>query len=198
MKRVWISGYRAYELGVFQEDDPKQLVIQTVLSQLIQDRLNQSNEETWVISGPQMGTERWGLKSAIALKDDYEQLRVSMLLPFADFGQNWNEDNQLRLSAIREQMDYQGTVSNQPYQGPQQLRNYQRFMFEHSDELILVFDPEQELNPDQHSKPFWDYRAAQKYQETQPTYQITLVTMDQLQDAAEEWAQRQVEEHDKF
>lgn len=198
MKRFWISGYRSYELGVFKEDDPKQLVIQSVLAQILQDRLNQTDEETWVISGPQMGVERWGLKTAIQLKDEYEQLKVSMLLPFADFGQNWNEDNQLRLSTVRDQMDYQGTVSNQPYQGPQQLRNYQRFMLEHSDELILIFDPEQELNPDQHSKPFWDYRAAQAYQESAPDYQITLVTMDQLQEAAEEWSQRQAEAQDDY
>ena len=31
MKRLWITGYRSYELNIFKDDDPKVQVIKKVL-----------------------------------------------------------------------------------------------------------------------------------------------------------------------
>ena len=70
---------------------------------------------------------------------------------------------------------------------------YQRFMFEHTDRLLLVYDPDQENNPDQKSKPYWLYRAAKCYQEDFPDYQVDLIDMPALEAAANEWAAEQNE-----
>ncbi len=35
MKRVWVTGYRAFELNVFKDDDPKVTVIKEVISGIL-------------------------------------------------------------------------------------------------------------------------------------------------------------------
>ena len=101
MRRLWITGYRSYELNVFKDDDPKAAVIKDVLSRELKARLEESDEEFWLITGPQLGTEQWSIEVALKLKDDYPQLKVSMMMPFTEFGQQWNENNQAKLANLQ-------------------------------------------------------------------------------------------------
>ncbi|WP_251546392.1 DUF1273 domain-containing protein [Limosilactobacillus caecicola] len=190
MKRLWVTGYRAYELSVFQDDDPKVKVIKSVLKNSFEARLNMSDEEFWLISGPQMGVERWAIEVATELKTTYPQLKTSIIEPYQAVAQRWNEQNQAKLLETLAKVDFHAAVSNQPYQSPQQLRDYQRFMLEHSDQLLMIFDVDRESDSEQHSKPSWDYRAAQRYQ-TQYDYQIQLINFDDLQEAATEIAEQE-------
>ena len=41
MHRLWITGYRSYELNVFKDDDPKVAVIKEVLSRELKARLEE-------------------------------------------------------------------------------------------------------------------------------------------------------------
>ena len=186
MHRIWISGYRSYELNVFKDDDPKVTVIKSVLQQALRQRLDAHDDEFWLISGPQLGVEQWALEVGLALKADYHQLKLSMMLPFTEFGQQWNEANQVKLAQLREQVDFAASISDHPYQSPQQLRNYQRFMLTHTDECLLIYDP------DHPGKPKYDYQAAQKYGD-QGDYPVQLVDFDELQEAATEWEERERE-----
>ena len=77
MKRLWTTGYRAYELSVFDEKDPKVAVIKEVLQKELCYQLDSTSEEFWLITGPQMGVERWSIESALAIKDDYPQLKIA-------------------------------------------------------------------------------------------------------------------------
>lgn len=186
MHRIWLSGYRSYELNVFKDDDPKITVIKTVLKQQLRQRLEASDDEFWLISGPQLGVEQWALEVGLKLKADYPQLKVSMMMPFTEFGQQWNEANQVKLAQLRAKVDFAAATSDHPYQSPQQLRNYQRFMLTHTDECLLVYDP------DHPGKPKYDYQAAKKYGD-QGDYPLTLVDFDELQEAADEWEERERE-----
>ena len=56
MRRLWITGYRSYELNVFKDDDPKVAVIKDVLSRELKARLGESDEEFWLITGAQVVT----------------------------------------------------------------------------------------------------------------------------------------------
>lgn len=191
MRRIWVSGYRAFELAVFSDRDPRRQVVDAVLKERLRQWLNESGEESWVLSGPQLGVEQWALRAALALKSDYHQLRVAMMLPFADFDQRFNEAHQAELALLRDQVDFAAEVSPAPYQSPQQLRNYQRFMFDHTDQLLLVYDPDQESEEGNKSKPYWLYRATRDLQRAGRDYPLDLVDMDALQEGAEEWAARQ-------
>lgn len=186
MNRLWVSGYRSYELNVFQDDDPKVKIIKRVLIDRLSSLLEQSTDEFWIITGPQMGVERWAIEISQKLKADYPQLKVAMMLPFGDFGKQWNEDNQLKLSTARQLTDFSAEVSDKPYQSPQQLRNYQRFMLTHTDMALFVYDPEHE------GKPKYDYQKANQYC-IENDYQVQLIDFDELQEAANEWQERERE-----
>lgn len=186
MERMWITGYRSYELNVFRDNDPKITIIKTAIQRRLMEVLQQNEDELWLITGPQMGTEQWTIELGNDLQEDYPQLRLAMMFPFADFGKQWNESNQAKLAHRQQQVDFFADVSKHPYQSPQQLRNYQQFMLGHTDQALLLYDPEYA------GKPQYDYQVIQKYCEDND-YQLNLIDFAELQDEATEWEERQRE-----
>lgn len=193
MRRLWITGYRSYELNIFKDDDPKVSVIKDVIAHELKQRLEESDDEFWLITGPQLGTEQWAIEVALELKEAYPQLKVSMMMPFTEFGQQWNENNQAKLANLQSAVDFSASVSDYPYQSPQQLRAFQRFMLTHTDEALLIYDPDHE------GKEKYDYQAIQKFQQNND-YSYQLIDFDELQEAVIEWQERQrdAEEENKF
>lgn len=186
MRRLWLTGYRSYELNAFQDDDPKAAVVKRVLTQRLTSLLEEDDDEFWVITGPQLGVEQWGAAVALELKKNFRQLKVAMMLPFADFGQQWNATNRDRLLNLRDRVDFAREVTTKPYESPEQLRLYQRFMLDHTDSMLMVYDP------DHPGKPKYDYELAHKYGDQQD-YLVDLVDFDELQEAAIEWGEEQRE-----
>ena len=186
MRRLWLTGYRSYELNSFQDDDPKVAVVKRVLTQRLTSLLEEDDDEFWVITGPQLGVEQWGAAVALELKKSFRQLKVAMMLPFADFGQQWNTTNRDRLLNLRDRVDFAREVTTKPYESPEQLRLYQRFMLDHTDSMLMVYDP------DHPGKPKYDYELAHKYGDQQD-YLVDLVDFDELQEAAIEWGEEQRE-----
>ncbi|MTV81143.1 DUF1273 domain-containing protein [Secundilactobacillus folii] len=178
MQRVWITGYRAYELGVFSEKDPKYTVLQYALKKLITQAVEDGT--TWVITGPQMGIEQWAAQVAVSLKADYPELQVAMMTPFTHFGSRWKPDNQAKLATITSLVDFHASVSDHDYSSPQQLRNYQEFMLTHTDGAILVYDVDNE------GKSRYDYDVIMKWQE-QHDYPVQVIDFDQLQEFSYEF-----------
>lgn len=184
MKRLWTTGYRAYELGVFDDKDPKVAVIKEVLQKELCYQLDSTSEDFWLITGPQMGVERWSIESALTIKVDYPQLKIALMEPYADFAARWNEHNQARLAAIKAQVDFAGRVSEKKYESPEQLRAYQNFMLHYTDGALLIYDPERE------GKMVWDWRAINRYREQNADYSMRMIDFDELQEAAEEYSER--------
>lgn len=193
MRRLWITGYRSYELNIFKDDDPKVSVIKDVIAHELKQRLEESDDEFWLITGPQLGAEQWAIEVALELKEAYPQLKVSMMMPFTEFGQQWNENNQAKLANLQSAVDFSASVSDYPYQSPQQLLAFQRFMLTHTDEALLIYDPDHE------GKEKYDYQAIQKFQQNND-YSYQLIDFDELQEAVIEWQERQrdAEEENKF
>lgn len=163
MKRLWTTGYRAYELGVFDEKNPKVAVIKDVLQKQLRYQLDSTSEDFWLITGPQMGVERWSIESALTIKVDYPQLKIALMEPYADFA---------------------GRVSEKKYESPEQLRAYQNFMLHYTDGALLIYDPEHE------GKTVWDWRAINRYREQNADYSMRMIDFDELQEAAEEYSER--------
>lgn len=180
MQRVWITGYRAYELGVFSEKEPKFLVLQFALKKLISQAIEDGT--TWLITGGQMGIEQWAAQVGIKLKSDYPELQVAMMTPFTHFGNKWKPDNQARLATLLSQVDFHASISNHDYSSPQQLRNYQEFMLTHTDGAILVYDV------DNKGKSRYDYNAIVNWQDKHD-YPLQLIDFDQLQEFSYEFAE---------
>lgn len=180
--RLWVTGYRSYEIGVFSANEPKLKIIKAALRAEIIAHFEQ--HLAWVISGGQLGTEQWGLEVATELKKDYPELQTAMMLPFADFGKNWNETNQTALEVLRSQVDFSAAVSDKPYHSPKQLRNYQEFMLTHTDGALVLYD---ETAP---GKTHFTVEAIQRYQ-AQHDYQLSLLDFDDLQDVANNYQEDQ-------
>ncbi|KRL23407.1 DUF1273 domain-containing protein [Lentilactobacillus kisonensis] len=179
MSRLWITGYRSYELGIFKDDNPKRKVIDSVLkTELIQAIIDGTD---WIISGGQLGVEQWALSAATALKNDYPgEFKTAMMLPFMEFGNNWNAENQQRFSKVKGAADFSAAVSQKTYTSPEQLRNYQEFMLTHTDQAILIYDLD---NP---GKTQYDFDKIKRFAENHP-YPYRLITFDDLQAAADEY-----------
>ena len=178
MQRLWVTGYRSYELNVFGDRDPKITVIKYALKNYFINLL-ENGELDWIITGANLGVEQWTAEVGIELSQRYP-VRVSMMIPYEGFANRWNENNQAKFINLKEKVDFFASTSDKPYQSPVQLRNYQNFMIQHTDSAMMIYDPE---HP---GKPKYDYNLIQKYQETKD-YPLDLIDFYDLQDAAEEY-----------
>ncbi|CAK8053729.1 DUF1273 domain-containing protein [Eupransor demetentiae] len=182
MSRLWLTGYRSYEMGIFKDNDPKLTVIKYALKLSITQAIEEGVD--WVLTGGQLGTEQWAIEVVNELKEDYDQLRLGVILPFQKFGSQWKEDKQIKLASLIASADFHDQIYHQEYQGPYQLRAYQDFMLEHSDRAFLLYDP------DFPGKVDYDYQKILKWQEERP-YPLTNLTMDDLQEIATDYEENQ-------
>jgi len=182
VSRLWMSGYRSYELSVFSDQDDKLKVIKYALTRYLTEQIEDGMD--WLITGGQLGVEQWCAEVGLDLKKTYPELKVAMMLPYAEFGGRWNENNQAKLQTLLAQVDFHAAVSKQTYENPQQLKNYQEFMLTHTDGAALVYDPD---NP---GKPTYDYDIIRSFDETHP-YPLTIIDFDWLQESANEYAEKQ-------
>lgn len=175
MRNLYISGYRTFELGVFKEDDPKVAVIKKCLKQEISRFIEEGIE--WVLTSAQFGTEQWAIEVVDELKKEYPTIKIAVILPFLEFGSNWNEKNQTKLASLKKLADYVEATSHKTYQDPSQLKNHQAFLLEHCQAALLVYDPEFE------GKTKFVYQALKKKQETME-FELRLIDVDQLQNSS--------------
>lgn len=138
----------------------------------------------WVITGGQLGTEQWALEVAEKIAMTNFELKTSLMYPFSEFGSNWKEDKKIKLKELEENCDFSAKVSSRPYESPQQLRNYQRFMLVHTEGCLLLYDKENE------GKSRYDYEAILRHQENND-YFLQTIDMFDLQDASEQYQEIQ-------
>lgn len=176
IKTIYVSGYRSFEIGVFQEKDPKIEIIKNVLKKELLAYLDAGLE--WVLVSGNLGVELWTAETIGELKNDYPDLKLGLIFPFKDFGSNWNEKNQLALEKIKSLADYVNSVSHQVYKTPAQLKAHTTFLLEHTGGSLLVYDKEYE------GKTSFFLRDAEAFSE-RFSYDIRLITMDDLQNSVE-------------
>lgn len=178
MQRLWVTGYRSYELNVFGDKDPKITIIKYALKNYFK-RLLEDGELDWIITGANLGVEQWAIEIAAELRDEYP-VHISMMTPYEEFASHWNENNQSKFLNLKNKVDFYASTSNAPYQSPVQLRNYQNFMLMHTDRAVMIYDEE---HP---GKPKYDFNLINKYQENH-NYQLDLIDFYDLQETAEEY-----------
>ncbi len=186
MQRLWITGYRNYELNTYSDKDPKIKIIKLVLKKHMINLL-ENGQLDWIITGANLGVEQWASEVAIELRDKFP-VRVSIIIPYEEFASRWNENNQEKFLALKSQVDFFASTSKEPYHSPVQLRNYQNFMLMHTDGALMIYDTE---NP---GKSKFDYNLIRDYQKT-TDYPLELIDFYDLQDEAEEY---QANQEDKF
>lgn len=184
--RLWVTGYRAYELNVYGAHDKKIDVIKYCLKQELTQRLDDGLE--WIITGCNQGTDQWAAAVGLELKKDYPDLKIAMMAPYADFGSRWQENSQEQLADLRQRVDFTAATSKQAYAGGWQLAEFGSFMSSHTDAALMLYDPE---HP---GKNKYDYNRV-KNLGPERNYNVSLITMYDLQDAADEMAEAAGNEH---
>lgn len=172
MTSILVTGYKSFELGVFNDKDPKIPVIKKAIRR---DILRFCDEGlSWLIFTGNLGFEYWAFEVAQDLKDEYG-FQVAVIFPFQTHGQNWNEANQEKLARFK-QADFV-KYTYEDYQGPQQFRNFNQFLLNNTDSAYVFYDPEaQETN----LKYFVDLMRQQK------DYSVAFLTFERLNEILSE------------
>ena len=137
---LYVTGYRSFELGIFQEDDEKVKRIKQVLRSRLKSYLEEGHN--WVLVSGNLGVEQWTIEVASELKNDYPDLQIGLIYPYANFGAQWKEKNQEKKQALESLVDYCNATSSKDYFTPNQLKAHTHFLLEHSDGSLLVYDEE--------------------------------------------------------
>ncbi|GAB2024370.1 SLOG family protein [Lactovum odontotermitis] len=169
-KSLLIAGYSAFDLGIFNEKDPKLSIIKKAIDTRLENYLSDGLE--WLIFGGNLGFEFWVLQEAQKYREDYH-LKLSTIFPFKTHGQNWNEANRAKLQAFK-QVDFV-KYSFDVYESPGQFRAYDQFLIENTDAALVLYDSENE------TKLHFLVDMMQQW----PDYPVEFITFDDLQNIAE-------------
>lgn len=178
IKVVYISGYKASELGIFKENDPGAVYIKMAIKKALLQLLDQGLE--WVMISGQLGVEMWAAEVVIELqKKEYPALKLAIITPFLEQEGNWSDKNKEWYHSIIQRADYVDSVSKRKYDSPAQLRLKNQFAIQKTDALLLVYDEERD------GSPKYLLQTAKHYQENNH-YPITQITFYDLQLLVEE------------
>ncbi|MBP1048240.1 DUF1273 domain-containing protein [Enterococcus sp. BWM-S5] len=176
VKTVFVTGYRSFELNIFQDNDPKAAVIKKVLKSELVNFIEEGVE--WFLISGNLGVELWAGEVVLELKQEYD-VKLGILYPFQGFGENWNEKNKLLLEKVEGQADYVDFVSRRPYQSPAQLKGHTTFILNHSQAALMIYDKEYP------GKSMYFLKDAESFAETH-FYENRLISMDDLQNFSHE------------
>lgn len=174
IKRLYISGYQGFEMGIFNQKDPWVTVIKHALKRELKNYLENGLE--WVMTGGTLGCEIWAGQVALELKEEYPELKLALIFPFEEFGSKWNENNQLLLTELKTKADFVDSVSHHPYQNPVQFRNHTEFLLNHTEGSLLIYDPEFP------GKTKYLLASIERFQEKNP-YELQMISMDDLENS---------------
>lgn len=184
IKRLLVSGYKAHELGIFNDQHEGIPIIKKALTDQLLTLLDQGLE--WVIVSGQLGVETWIIECVWELQEDYPQLKYAVITPFLEQQSRWNEEKQEMYGQILALADYTVSLTNKPYEAPWQFIEKNKFLLRNSDALLLLYDEENEGSP-----KFLKKIAIQLTETT--NYELLTITADDLQLIAEDLQRAQWE-----
>ncbi|ARD47325.1 hypothetical protein SporoP37_03695 [Sporosarcina sp. P37] len=184
MKRLLVSGYKAHELGIFNDQHPGIPIIKKALTDQLLPLLDQGLE--WVIVSGQLGVETWVIECVWELQEDYPHLQYAVITPFLDQQAKWNETKQETYEQILALADYTVSLTNKPYEAPWQFVEKNKFLLRNSDALLLLYDEDNE------GSPKFLKKMAEQLADTS-NYELLTITADDLQLIAEDLQREQWE-----
>jgi len=176
LKSIFVSGYRSYELNIFDQTDPKYLYLMEFLKERLQSYVEEGAE--WFVITGQLGIELWAGELILEMKEENPAIHLSVLLPYTSFQDNWNEKNQALFDRVIRQADYVNYTSNKDYESPKQLKGNQVFTIKNTDGAFLIYDTMMEESAD--AKPKYVYDLIEQYQ-AQSEYELNLVSFDEIE-----------------
>ncbi len=141
--RVFITGYRHYELGIFKDSQPEVKVLRDFLRQRIINLAEEGAE--WFIIQGYTGIEMYAANEIIDLKEDYD-IKLGVLKPFHKFDDRYNESDKINLNNILEHADFHQFIFEREYGDPAMFKAINQFVTSNTDYGLIVYDSETETN----------------------------------------------------
>jgi uncharacterized phage-like protein YoqJ len=176
-KVLAISGYKPFELGIFQKDHSSVAFIKLAIKKKLIQMIDEGLE--WVLISGQLGVELWAAEVVFELQMEHPDLKLAVITPFLNQEKGWNEKNQEWYETILDGADFIDSVSKKDYEKPWQFRLKNQFFIEKSDCLLLLYDQEKE------GSPKYLYEMSVLYQHHH-VYPIQLITFYDLQSIIDE------------
>lgn len=140
-----VTGYKMYELGIFNQTSPAITYIKKAIEQKLRVLIDEGLE--WVLISGQLGVELWTAEVVYELKKEYPQLQLAIVTPFLEQEKNWKEETQTYYHALVEKADMHVSTSESPYVSPRQFQQRDEAALRKTDGMLLVYDDEKEGSP---------------------------------------------------
>lgn len=177
MKTIYVTGYRAQELGIFNDKHPGIAVIKKALYDHLYPLCDAGLE--WIVISGQLGVESWAAETALELKKEFPTLKYSVITPFLEQEKNWNEQKQAQYIQMVSNADFVTSVTKRPYEAPWQFIEKDKFIITNTDGMLLIYDEDNE------GSPKYILKLVEKYME-QHEYELIRINAYDLQMVAEE------------
>ncbi len=177
IKILSITGYKAFELGIFQQEHKGITYIKKAIKKRLVPMIEDGLE--WIIISGQLGTELWAAEVIFELQVQFPELRLAVLTPHLDQESKWNDTNKEQYERILSQADYVDSITKRPYENPGQLKVKNHYIVKKSDALLVFYDDEKK------GSPYFMVQEAQKKIE-QSDYHIFYITSYDIEDMINE------------
>jgi uncharacterized phage-like protein YoqJ len=178
MNNLLVTGYRAHELGIFDQKHKGIVYIKKAILARLVPLVEEGLE--WVITPGQYGVDLWACEAVIELKKQYPQLKLSIITAFENQEEKWKDDKKEYYQEILKGVDYYGAVSKQPYTGAWQFTARDDLLLRKSEGIILVYDDDAAEG----SPKFMKEKALRKMAED--GYRYIGISADDIQGIADE------------
>lgn len=177
-----VTGYKAHELGIFNDDHPGLSIIKAALRMRMVQLIEEMDVE-WILISGQTGVELWAGETALDLREEYPELKLAVLKPFLDQESKWKEASQEYYQMILSQADFVESITNRPYENPSQLKAKNEFLVKKSNAMLVLCDEDTPGSPDFYLK---EADNRNKRQSDYEVYTITPVDLDLIQQDMQE------------
>lgn len=189
IKRLAVTGYKAHELGIFNDNHPGLPVIKEALKNRLTTCIEEGLE--WVLVSGQLGIETWTVEVVWELQQTYPDLKYAIMTPFLDQEKNWNDQKKMHYQDMMARADFTTAITNRPYEAPWQFVEKNKFFVLHSDGYLIVYDEDQE------GSPKYVKRLVETYiDKHDPAYTLMTIDAYDLQVVGEEIQERLWAEQD--
>lgn len=178
IKNLLITGYRAQELGIYNQKHAGIPFIKQAITNRLLPLLDQGLE--WVITSGQYGVDLWACEATIALKSEFPSLNCAIITAFSNQESKWSEEKQLYYKSITSQVDYIASVSKEEYSGSWQFSARDDLLLRKTDGILLLYDEENGAASPKYIKE----RATKK--SMVDGYQLMMITPEDIQAIADE------------
>ncbi|MGE7979301.1 SLOG family protein [Psychrobacillus sp. NPDC093200] len=145
IKRLLITGYKAHELGIFNDNHPGVPIIKKAVENQMRALLDEGLE--WVITSGQLGVETWSAEMVVELKKEFPHLKYSIITPFLEQEKNWNDQKKENYQRLISLADFHTSVTKKPYEAPWQFIEKNKFLIRNTDAMLIIYDEENEGSP---------------------------------------------------